>query len=53
MSLSWTEWDRHARMLSPYPPLYGGGALGVSGIQSTDKQLSQSGRWIPAKNLRE
>jgi hypothetical protein len=26
---------RHARVLSPYPPLCGGGALGVSGIQFT------------------
>ena len=26
-------------MLSPYPPQSGGGALGVSGIQTTDKRI--------------
>ena len=29
---------RHARVLSPYPPLRGGGALGVSGIQVDDQR---------------
>jgi len=28
-------------MLSPYPPLCGGGALGVSGIQSDDWSITR------------
>jgi hypothetical protein len=35
----------HARVPSPYPPLRGGGALGVSGIQATDRQC------VPVKLL--
>jgi hypothetical protein len=37
--------NRHARVLSPYPPHFGGGALGVSGIQTTVQQC------MPIKSL--
>ena len=33
MNKHYNNYSRHARVLSPYPPQSGGGALGVSGIQ--------------------
>ncbi len=41
--------SRHARVLTPYPPQCGGGALGVSGIQICYWQRL----WIPAYYTRE
>jgi hypothetical protein len=38
---------RHARVSSPYPPLCGGGALGVSGIQTPQGELCRRSAGFP------